>query len=123
MAIAVAVALAGAAGALARYGLSTALARHGGSFPLGTFVVNVVGCALFGWLAAMAHRSGLEWSPEMRAAVLTGFLGAFTTFSTFSAESLALLREGRGGLAAAYVLGSVGLGLLAAWGGMRLGQG
>lgn len=86
-------ALAGACGTLARYGLSGAVHRwFGGSFPWGTALVNIFGCLLFGivW-AAGSERATI--SPEARVIILTGFMGAFTTFSTFVSETSQLLAE------------------------------
>ena len=115
-----AIAGAGALGALARYGLSGLVQRWSGSnFPAGTLTVNLVGCFLLGLLATLAAE---RWtlSPTSRAAVLIGFLGAFTTFSTFSWETLALLRGGDVPRALLNVAASLGLGLVAAWGGYVL---
>ena len=110
-----AVALGGAAGALARHGVSTAVAAaFGPRFPLGTLVVNVAGSFAMGWLFALfAER--VHVSPEMRLLVMTGLLGAFTTFSTFSVETLALLHAGRWLAGAANVVLGVALCLAAAW--------
>ena len=80
-------AIAGACGTLARYGLGGAVHRWLGSgFPWGTAFVNIIGCLLFGivWAAA-GERSAM--SPELRTIILVGFMGAFTTFSTFISES------------------------------------
>ena len=82
-----AIAMAGGFGALARYGLAGAVQRvFGPGFPWGTVVVNIAGCFAFGLLWAAAQERELL-SPEMRTIVLVGFLGAFTTFSTFVFES------------------------------------
>ena len=110
-----AVALGGAVGALARYGVSNAVAAaFGPRFPLGTLVVNVAGSFVMGWLFALfAER--MQVPPEMRLLVMTGLLGAFTTFSTFSVETLALLQAGRLIAGAANVLLSVALCVGAAW--------
>ena len=90
-------ALAGAAGALARYGLSSALQRHTpGVFPLATFVINLLGCLAFGLLWGLAEQRHLL-GPTARAVALTGFLGAFTTFSSFAYENAQLLRHGHVG--------------------------
>jgi CrcB protein len=88
-------ACAGGVGALCRYGLAGLAQRLAGErFPLGTHVVNLLGCLLFGlvwgWLE---NRVG--FSPQTRAVVLTGFLGAFTTFSTFAFETAGLLQGGQ----------------------------
>jgi CrcB protein len=84
-------ALAGACGTLARYGLAGAVHRWlGGNFPWGTAVVNVLGCLLFGIVWAAGSERAII-SPETRIIILTGFMGAFTTFSTFIAETSHLL--------------------------------
>ncbi len=96
-------AAAGAVGALARYALSSAVQRQaGGVFPLGTFVVNLLGCLLFGLLWGLAEQRHLL-GPTARAVVLTGFLGAFTTFSSFAYENAQLWRHGHLGLLLANV--------------------
>ena len=88
------IALAGAAGALARYGLSgLAYAVFGTRLPWGTLVVNLSGCFALGLLSELTGRTG--WvSPELRAAAAIGFLGSFTTFSTFGLESFRALEAG-----------------------------
>lgn len=110
-----AIALGGAVGALARHGVSTAVAATFGTrFPLGTLVVNIAGSFAMGWLYALfAER--MHVAPEMRLLVMTGLLGAFTTFSTFSVETLALIQAGRWLAGAANVLLSVALCLAGAW--------
>ena len=86
-------ALAGACGTLARYALSGAVHRWlGSSFPWGTAVVNITGCLLFGIVWAAAGERGTI-SPELRTIILVGFMGAFTTFSTFISETGQLLSE------------------------------
>ena len=89
-------------------------------FPWTTLAVNVIGCALAGFLAA---RFGLS-NPEhpWRAFVLVGVLGGFTTFSAFGLESLTLMQQGRVLLATMYVLASVSAGLLAVWLGFGAGR-
>lgn len=110
-----AVAVGGAVGALARHGVSTAMvAAFGARFPLGTLVVNVTGSFAMGWLFAL-FTERMDISPELRLLVTTGLLGAFTTFSTFSVETLVLLQAGRWVAGAANVLLSVALCLGAAW--------
>jgi len=115
-----AIALAGAFGAVARYGLSGLVQRFAGPrFPLGTLAVNVLGCFLLGLLATLSLE---RWSisPTTRAALLIGFLGAFTTFSTFSYETLALIREGAAWRAVLNIVLSVMVCLAAAWAGVAL---
>jgi CrcB protein len=89
------IALAGAAGTLSRYGLSALVYRlAGGTFPWATLAVNVVGCFCFGLVWALGEGRG--WmTPETRLIVLVGFMGAFTTFSTFAFETDGLMRTGR----------------------------
>lgn len=107
------VAVGGALGAVGRYGLAVFIdERVQGRFPAGTLVVNVLGCLALG--ALMAAAEGTELSPRVRLALGPGVLGAFTTFSTFSVETLALLREGRAGAALLSVGANLLLGLLAA---------
>lgn len=109
------VACAGGLGALARWGLTVALQRFSpATFPGGTLGVNVIGCFLLGLLAELA----LERTPlggHARYVILVGFLGAFTTFSTFGYETLVMLREGAVLRAALNVGLSVGLGVTACW--------
>ena len=106
------VAVGGAAGALGRYWISAWIrAAFDGAFPLGTFIVNIVGSFLIGFgLQAMEI---LLVSASMRTMLAVGFLGAFTTFSTFSFETVTLLRDGDWIRAVMYAGLSVGLGLVA----------
>lgn len=105
------IALAGAAGTLARYGLSGLVQRLGGiAFPWGTWTVNLVGCFAFGVIWSLAEDRVLI-SGETRFIVLTGFMGAFTTFSTFAFETAEMLHEGSWLLAAGNVLGQNLLGI------------
>lgn len=107
----VGIAAAGGLGALARYGLALGVQRLAGSgFPVGTFAVNMLGCFAFGLVFGVLERSLLP--PALRPVVLTGFMGAFTTFSTFAFESHALLRSGQVFWAAANLGGQVVLGVL-----------
>jgi CrcB protein len=118
---AAAIGVAGALGALARYGVEGAVARRAAGFPWGTFLVNVSGSFLLGSVFTLLGErfTVASW---LRAALAIGFLGAHTTFSTLSLESYRLL-EGRSyGLAAANLLGSAAAGLLALYGGVVLGR-
>jgi fluoride exporter len=117
-----AIAIAGAAGALARYGLSGAVQRFFPvGFPGGTLMVNIIGCFLIGILAALS-LDRLSGNPLVRTALVVGFLGAFTTFSAFGYETLNLLRDGAMGHALLNVSLSILLGLAAVWGGMQLAR-
>ena len=90
----------------------------GPAFPWGTFVVNVAGCFALGLSVRLLHASVV--APETRAFLTVGVLGAFTTFSTFSYEAATLLQDGKWVRAAAYVGGSVLLGLVAVLAGFWL---
>ena len=106
------VALGGAIGAVARYGISGWIyERTGEAFPWGTLAVNLLGCLLLGF--ALRYLEGMRLSSELRLFVTVGVLGAFTTFSTFSYEAVALLEAGAIGRMFAYTAGSVVLGMLA----------
>jgi len=111
----------GAAGAVARYWVSGWVAQMtGGSFPWGTMVVNVAGSFLLGFLVV-----GLEYvvdSGPARALLALGFLGAFTTFSTFSFEAAALIQDGEWMRAFGYAGGSLLLGLVAVFLGFGAGS-
>ncbi|HEC83657.1 MAG: fluoride efflux transporter CrcB [Candidatus Parabeggiatoa sp. nov. 2] len=116
-----AIAAGGAIGALLRFWVSTSMyALLGREFPYGTLVVNVLGCLLMGFLYVfMLERfASVEW----RAALLIGLLGAFTTFSTFSLETLNLLQGGEQIKALLNIFVSVLVCLLATWLGMQLAR-
>jgi CrcB protein len=113
--------VAGSFGALARYGLEGWISRRAGSFPWGTFVVNVSGSFLLGLLVTLVGER-FAVAPWVRASLTIGFLGAYTTFSTLSLESYRLL-EGRSyALAGANLAGSLAAGVLALYGGVVLGR-
>lgn len=92
-----------------------------GSYPFGTFVVNVLGCLLIGFLSAGFSARWLV-REEYRIALLVGVLGGFTTFSTFGMETFSLLNDGQYARAAANVAASVMIGLFAVWAGYRLAE-
>ncbi|MCT4798621.1 fluoride efflux transporter CrcB [Exiguobacterium profundum] len=115
------VGLAGAVGALARYGLGMMIDSIGPSaFPVSTLLINLSGSFLLGWLTHMFLRTG-KLSPQFVTIVGTGMIGSFTTFSTFSVETIRLLDESRIGLALLYVFLSITLGLGSSWLGYRVG--
>ena len=117
----VAVALGVAFGAVARYGLDRVIERRSDSlFPWSTFVINIAGCLVIGvMIAALVDRHHTpEW---LRAGLVIGVAGGFTTFSTFAQEELDLL-ETHVVTALAYVLASVAVGVAAVFAGSRLGR-
>ena len=91
------------------------------SFPYGTFVVNIVGCFLIGFLVFITEKANLA-SAELRLLLVTGFCGGFTTFSSFSYENIQLLTTHQTLNFLLYTLGSVALGLLATYMGMLLAK-
>jgi fluoride exporter len=106
------VATGGALGAVARYLLTAAVQRRTTSpFPAGTLAVNVLGCLLLG--ALLASLDGRAFAQQLTAFLAIGFLGDFTTYSTFSGEAVALAGARRRGAALVYVVGSIVLGLAA----------
>lgn len=112
------VALGGAIGSAMRYLTAILLARHyTGSIPLATLVVNVLGCFLIGLLIGLCSET-----TYLRLLFITGFCGGFTTFSTFTAESYVMFREGAYGLALLYIAGSVLISLLALWVGLYVSR-
>jgi CrcB protein len=117
-----AVALGGAIGAVSRYGVDRAIeARSSSSFPWATLTVNVSGCLLVGFaVAAVVDRH--EAPAWLRAALVVGFCGGYTTFSTFAQETLDLVEGKAMALAVANVAASVALGVAAVLAGTRLGR-
>lgn len=111
----------GALGSMARYGISEwTRSRFGERFPWGTFAVNVSGSLLLGLILGLALTG--KTSREARAFLGAGFMGAFTTFSTFSLETWALFESGKLAAAALNVIGNLGLGLVGAAAGFALGR-
>ena len=114
--------LAGLVGTLCRYWLSGVLARrYGETFPAGTLAVNVAGCFLIGFLFYMFQERYVV-GQTARTVVLVGFLGGFTTFSSYGLQTFTLLRDGEFAYAAANVFASNLLGLLMVWGGYALAK-
>ncbi|MGD0438489.1 MAG: fluoride efflux transporter CrcB [Bryobacteraceae bacterium] len=107
--------LGGATGSLARFALGTAImSRVGGRFPLGTVVINITGSFLIGFIMTMLTER-LNPSPNWRLLLVVGFLGGYTTFSSFEWETFGLVRDGGRWLALINVAGSVLLGYFAVW--------
>jgi CrcB protein len=108
-------------GAVLRYWLSGLIQQFSIStfFPIGTLVVNLLGCLLIGFLSELAEEHGV-FTAESRALVFVGVLGGFTTFSTFSNETMNLLREGQNSFAFVNIAGHLILGIGAVWLGRTL---
>lgn len=113
----IAVAVGGAFGALARYGMSLMLNNVEHKIQFGTLACNVIGSFLMGVLFVLILEKE-HWNPELRPLLMVGFMGAFTTFSTFSLETVAMLSEGHVMWAAIYILLSVILCIAALAGGL-----
>jgi CrcB protein len=117
-----AIAAGGSIGAVMRFFVSTGIYSWlGKDFPYGTLAVNVIGSLLMGLLYELFLQR-LSVSPEVRALLLVGFLGAFTTFSTFSIETINLIEQGDVLKAITTVLASVILCVLAAWVGLQIAR-
>ncbi len=110
--------ISGAMGSLCRFGIGRGT-KHlfGGTFPLDTLIVNVFGCLLIGFAMQLAS-SGLKMPQTVHTALTVGFLGAFTTFSTFGYATFDFIRQGAWGHAAFNSTANLVLGLLAVWLGM-----
>lgn len=114
--------LGGLLGTLGRYWLAGLVGeRYGESFPLGTLAVNLVGCFLAGLLFYLMQERWLV-SQTLRAVVMIGFLGGFTTFSAYGLQTFTLLRDGQFAFAALNLLLSNALGLLMVWAGYTLAK-
>ena len=109
------VALGGAVGAMARYGVGLAAERWPG-LPLGTWAANALGCLLIGLALPLVKDD------SARLAILVGVLGSFTTFSTYSADTVVLWEAGRTGWAVANALGSVAVGAACVLAGLAAGR-
>jgi CrcB protein len=116
------IAFGGALGSMARYWVGSTIAnRVGTKFPYGTFVINITACVIIGFsLTFLAKRAGLN--PAWRFLVPVGFIGAYSTFSTYEWETLSTMRTGAFFLAALYAISSLILGLAAVWGGSAIAE-
>ena len=116
------IALGGALGSIARYWVGTAVsARMGVRFPYGTFVVNLTACLIIGFsLTFLGKRA--DFNPAWRFLIPVGFIGAYSTFSTYEWETLTDIRSGAFAIAALYAIGSLVVGLAATWCGAALAE-
>ena len=109
------IALGGALGSIARFWVgSTIVHRFGTKFPYGTFVINITACVIIGFSLTLLAKHE-ELSPAWRFLVPIGFVGAYSTFSTYEWETFSSIRSGAFLLAALYVVGSFVVGLAAVW--------
>ncbi|ANS76205.1 hypothetical protein AWM70_17790 [Paenibacillus yonginensis] len=116
------VGLSGILGALLRYEMGRWIVLPGvGLFPFGTLIVNLTGCLVLA-LFYTAATTRFKVSPPFRVAFGTGFIGSYTTFSTFCKEGIMLMKDGHAGTALAYILISLVGGYVCAWLGVRLGS-
>ena len=116
------IAIGGAAGAIARYQVAAMIqARLPLGFPWGTFIVNVTGCFVMG-VTMVLLTNRLVSNPSWRYLIPIGFIGAYTTFSTFEFETFSAVAEGSWLIGFANVIGSVVAGYAALWGGVLIGR-
>lgn len=115
-----AVAGGGAIGSVVRYGIGVLLLRASNGFPMSTLLINVVGSFFIGLFARLFEAP--EHNQVLRVALTVGICGGFTTFSTFSAETVTLLQQGKAGRAALYVMVSLVAGVLATFAGLMVGR-
>ena len=115
-----AVAGGGAIGSVLRYVIGVVLQRVGNGFPVSTLLINVVGSLLIGLFARLFDAP--DHNQVLRVALTVGICGGFTTFSTFSGETVTLLQQGKAGRAALYVTVSLVAGVLATFAGLMVGR-
>lgn len=116
------IAAGGALGSIARYWVGSTIAgRMGTKFPYGTFVINLTACVIIGFSLTYLGKH-IELSPAWRFLIPIGFIGAYSTFSTYEWETLSTLRSGAFALAALYAVGSLIAGLAAVWCGAMLAE-
>ena len=119
----VAIGVAGFFGGIARYGVEGFVSeRTNGSFPWGTFVVNISGSLILGLLFALLIEGRVIMAPWLRTAATVGLIGAYTTFSTLSLETFRMIEDGAYVGAGANAFGSLALGLVAVWVGIVAGR-
>jgi|SRR5271163_1300268 len=116
------VGIGGCLGSILRFWLGSYIGgKLGTRFPYGTLVINVSGSFLLGIVFALLTARA-SWSPNWRYLLLIGFIGGYTTFSSFEFETLRMIQDGQTGLGLLYVATSVAIGFVAVWGGMIAGK-
>jgi fluoride exporter len=114
------IATGGALGSIARYWVGSAISgRMGAKFPYGTFIINITACVIIGFALTFLGKR-VDLSPTWRYLIPIGFVGAYSTFSTYEWETLSTLRSGAFFLATLYAVGSLLCGLVAVWAGAVL---
>jgi CrcB protein len=117
--ILLAIALGGAVGALLRFFVASAIQQPTHTFPVGIMIVNITGGFIMGVIVELSALK-LHLAPELRAFLTVGILGGYTTFSTFSLDSVLLIQRGEYASAATYIIGSTALSILAVFTGLWL---
>lgn len=116
------IAIGGAIGSIARYWVGSEVSsRLGTKFPYGTFVINMTACLIIGFSVTYLGKR-VELNPAWRFLIPIGFIGAYSTFSTYEWETLSSLRAGAFFLGALYAIGSLLVGLVAVWSGSFLAR-
>ena len=116
------IAVGGAFGAISRFWITTNVDKlYPATYPWGTFIVNLIGCFFIGLLFVLFSEK-LLLADNVRSLLVVGFLGAMTTFSTFSLDALLLIEQGQYGIAFSYLLGSVVVCLIATFAGINIAR-
>jgi fluoride exporter len=116
------VGIGGCLGSILRFWLGSYIGgKMGARFPYGTLVINITGSFLIGLIFALLTVR-TNWGPNWRYLILIGFIGGYTTFSSFEYETLRMIQDGQIGLGLLYVATSVVIGFVAVWGGMIAGR-
>lgn len=116
------IAIGGALGSMARYWVGVTVAsKLGTKFPFGTFVINITACLIIGFSLTLLSKRA-ELNPAWRFLIPVGFIGAYSTFSTYEWETLSTLRTGAFFMALLYAISSLVLGLIAVWGGSVIAE-
>jgi CrcB protein len=116
------IAVGGAFGAISRFWITTNVDKlYAATYPWGTFIVNLIGCFFIGLLFVLFSEK-ISLADDVRSLLVVGFLGAMTTFSTFSLDALLLIEQGQYGIAFSYLLGSVVVCLIATFVGINIAR-